>query len=86
MHESRLVADLIARVESEVDPATSRVTRLALRVGALSTLSAPALREGVEHHTARAWGYAPEVMVDRSTELDDAGATGVTLDSIQVED
>ena len=86
MHESRLVADLIARVEAEVDPATSKVTRLARRVGALSALSAPALREGVEHHAVRAWGYAPEVMVDRSVELDDPGATGVTLDSIQVED
>lgn len=86
MHESHVVADLIARVESEVDPATSRVIRLALRVGALSTVSPSALREGVEHHAARAWGYAPEVEVDRSAELDDPGAMGVTLDSIQVED
>lgn len=86
MHESHLVADLIARVESEVDPATSRVTRLALRMGALSTLSASALREGVEQHATRAWGYAPEVEVNRSVELDDPGAMGVILDSIQVED
>lgn len=86
MHESHLVADLIARVESEVDPATSRVTRLALRMGALSTLSVSALREGVEHHAVRAWGYAPEVKVDRSVDLDDHGAMGVILDSIQVED
>lgn len=86
MHESRLVAELIARVESEVDPASSRVTSLVLRVGALSSLSPSALREGVEHHAARAWGYQPEVEVDRSVELDDPAAMSVTLDSIRVED
>jgi hypothetical protein len=86
MHESRLVADLITRVESEVDPAVTRVTRLALRVGAMSSLSASALREGVEHHAVRAWGYTPAVVVRRSGEVDDPGATSVTLVSIQVED
>jgi Zn finger protein HypA/HybF involved in hydrogenase expression len=86
MHESRLVADLIARVESEVDPATIRVVGITLRVGALSTLSPPALREGVESHAARAWGYTPQVNVDRADEFDDPAAMSVTLDSIQVED
>jgi Zn finger protein HypA/HybF involved in hydrogenase expression len=86
MHESRLVADLIARVESEVDPATTKVIGIALRVGALSTLSPSALREGVESHAARAWGYAPEVKVDRAVELHDSTAMSVTLASIQVED
>lgn len=86
MHESRLVADLVARVEYEVDPAASRVTRLSLRVGALSSLSPSGLRKGIEQHAVRVWGYAPEVDVERSAELDDPGALSVTLDSIQVED
>jgi Zn finger protein HypA/HybF involved in hydrogenase expression len=85
MHESRIVADLITRVESEVDPATTKVVGLTLRVGALSALSPSALREGVESHAARAWGYAPEVKVDRSVELDDPAATGVRLESIHVD-
>ena len=86
MHESYLVKDLIARVESEVDPTTCRVTRLILRVGAMSTTSPSALREGIEFHAARAWGYAPQVDVGRSDDLEDAGAMSVTLDSIQVGD
>jgi Zn finger protein HypA/HybF involved in hydrogenase expression len=86
VHESRLVADLIARVEYEVDPAASRVARLSLRVGALSSLSQSGLREGIEQHATRVWGYAPEVDVERSVEPDDPGALSVTLDSIQVED
>lgn len=86
MHESRLVADLIARVECEVDPAKTRVIGITLRVGALSPLSPPALREGVESHAARAWGYTPLVNVDRADELDDPAAMSVRLDSIQVKD
>jgi Zn finger protein HypA/HybF involved in hydrogenase expression len=86
VHESHLVSDLIARVEAEVDPAVSRVSRLALRIGALSSLSPPALREGVELSSTRAWGYAPQVDIERSEDIDDPGGLGVTLVYIQVED
>ena len=85
MHESRLVAQLIGRVEAEVDPAETRVTRLGLRIGALSSLASAALRDGVEQHTVRAWGYAPAIEVERSDVIDDPGGLGVTLVSIQVE-
>ena len=85
MHESRLVAQLIDRVEAEVDPAAIRVTHLSLRIGALSSLASAALRDGVEEHTARAWGYAPDIEVERSDVVDDPGGLGVTLVSIQVE-
>lgn len=85
MHESHLVADLIARVESEVDPVSVRVSRLALRVGALYAVSAPALQDGIERHAIRTWGYAPEVIIEPSVDIDEPGATGVTLTSIRVE-
>lgn len=85
MHESRLVAQLIERIEAEVDPAETRITHLALRVGALSAVASAALRDGVEEHTARAWGYAPTIEVERSDVMDDPGGLGVTLVSIQVE-
>lgn len=85
MHESRLVAQLIDRVEAEVDPAETRVTHLALRIGALSPLASATLRDGVEEHVARAWGYAPDIEVERSDVIDDPGGLGVTLVSIQVE-
>lgn len=86
MHESRLVAQLIGRVEDEVDPAETRITHLALRIGALSSLASAALRDGVEEYTARAWGYAPHVEVESSDVIDEPGGLGVTLVSIQVED
>lgn len=85
MHESRLVAQLIGRVEAEIDPAETRITHLALRIGALSSLASAALRDGVEEHTVRAWGYAPNIEVERSAVIDDPGGLGVTLVSIQVE-
>lgn len=86
MHESTLVADLIASVESEVDPAKTRVLHLTVRIGALSTLSLRGLRQGIEHRAALAWGYSPEVEIQDSDDLDDPSATGVRLVSIRVED
>lgn len=86
MHESGLVAQLIARVESEVDPAETRVTRLALRIGALSSVAPAALRQGIEEHAAAAWGYAPDIAVEPSDDGGDSAGFGVTLVSIQVED
>jgi len=86
VHESGLVAQLIARVESELDPAETRVTRLALRIGAMSSVAPAALRQGIEEHTAGAWGYAPEIEVERSDDVGDSAGFGVTLVSIQVED
>jgi hypothetical protein len=85
MHESRLVADLIARVESEVDPVRVRVSRLALRVGPLYPASRAALQVGVQRHAIRSWGYAPKVVVEPSGDIDEPGAMGATLTSIQVE-
>ena len=85
MHESHLVADLVARVESEVDPGSVRVSRLTLRVGALSSVSPAGLQHGIEHHTGRTWGYTPEVIVEPSFDIEEPGAVGVILTSIQVE-
>lgn len=85
MHESRVVADLIAAVESEVDPTATRVAGLTLRIGALLPSSPSAVKAGVEHQSILAWGYAPAVQVRRSEHLDDPAAVGVTLETIQVE-
>jgi Zn finger protein HypA/HybF involved in hydrogenase expression len=85
MHESHLVADLIARVESEVDPVSVRVSQLALRVGALYAVSARAPQDGIERHAIQTWGYAPDVVIEPSADIDEPGAMGVTLTAIQVE-
>lgn len=86
MHESTLVADLIAAVESEVDPAKTRVVRVTLGMGPLSTLSQRGLEQGIAQRAELTWGYSPEVEIQDSDELDDPAATGVRLVSIRVED
>jgi hypothetical protein len=86
MHESHLVADLMARVESEVDPLSVRVSRLQLRVGGLIAVSPAALQDGIERRAIRTWGYVPQVVVEPNSDIDDPGAMSVTLTSIQVED
>jgi Zn finger protein HypA/HybF involved in hydrogenase expression len=86
VHESHLVADLMARVESEIDPGGVRVTRVSLRVGALSGVSATALQDGFEQRAWLAWGYTPDVIVEDADDIEEPGAIGVTLISIQVED
>lgn len=85
MHESHLVADLIARVESEIDPGDVRVTRLNLRVGTLSGVSATALQDGLSQRAVLAWGYTPDVIVEHAEDIEEPGAIGVTLISMQVE-
>jgi Zn finger protein HypA/HybF involved in hydrogenase expression len=85
VHESHLVADLMARVESEIDPGGVRVTRLTLRVGALSGVSATALQDGIEQRAMLAWGYTPDVIVEHTDDIEEPGTMGVTLISMQVE-
>jgi Zn finger protein HypA/HybF involved in hydrogenase expression len=86
MHESHLVADLMARVESEIDPIRVRVSRLDLQVGELSALSPTAVKEGIERRAKLTWGYTPQVVVDASPDIDGTGAMGVTLTSIKLVD
>ena len=83
MHESRVVADLMRRVEQESKGA-GQVRRVTLRVGALAGLSAHSLRHGVEHYAGERWGYLPDVVVERSTDPTGPDAQGVVLVSIGV--
>lgn len=82
MHESRLVEDLVARAEMEA--AGAPVTRMVLRLGALSPVEAPALAEGIRDHTTRAWGRAPAVEIEASDDPTDAHALAVVLKSVTV--
>lgn len=86
MHESTVVAELIAVVESEVDPAKTRVVRLTLGMGPLSTLSPRGVQQGIAQRAALNWGYSPEVEIQDTDELDGPAAAGVRLVSIRVED
>lgn len=83
MHESRVVADLMRRVEQESKDA-GQVERVTLRVGALAGFSAESLRHGIDHYAEERWGYLPEVVVERSTDPTEPDAQGVVLVSIRV--
>ena len=83
MHESRIVADLMRRVEEESRRA-GRVSSLRLRVGALAGVTPDALRHGVDHYAVDRWGYSPEVVVEQSVDPTDPDALGVRLISVKV--
>lgn len=83
MHESRVVADLMRRVE-EASRGAGRVSSLRVRVGALAGVTPDALRHGVGHYTEDRWGYSPDVVVEQSVDPTDPDALGVRLVSVKV--
>lgn len=83
MHESRIVADLMRRVEEESRRA-GRVRSLRIRVGALAGVTPDALRHGVDHYAVDRWGYSPEVVVEQSVDPTDPDSLGVRLISVKV--
>lgn len=82
MHESRLVQDLVTRAEIEAEGAP--VTRMVLRLGALSAVNATALEQAIRDRTSMEWGRAPAVDIERSQDPTDARALNVVLVSIGV--
>ena len=83
MHESRVVADLMRRVE-EASRGAGRVSSLRFRVGALAGVTPDALRHGVGHYAVDRWGYSPDVVVEQSVDPTDPDALGVRLVSVKV--
>ena len=86
MHERALMADLLREIEAvaRADGAT-RVTRVSVRLGALSHFTEEHFREhfvDVSHGTV-AEGAAVEAVLE--DDLDDPRAAGVVLESLEVE-
>lgn len=84
MHESRLVADLVAKAEAESTGSPGKIKRLNFRIGALCGVPADALRHGVAAQAAARWGHQPEITIDESDDPVDPNALGVVLVSIQM--
>jgi len=86
MHEASLVTWLVRRVEAvAAEEKAARVTRVAVRVGALSAVSAAHLSE---HFTRAATGtVARDAALDVtvSADVSDPSAGGVVLEGVEVE-
>ena len=79
MHESRLVADLVAQAEAQAPGAPQEITRLELRIGAMAAATPAALRHGVGDLVMARWGTQPELEIEQSDDLADPSALGVVL-------
>jgi len=85
MHESRLVADLMAAADRHLaDP--SRITGLTFQIGALSVVTPDALRHGVTESARARWGSEPDITIHQSPDPSATNALGVMLVSLRVED
>jgi Zn finger protein HypA/HybF involved in hydrogenase expression len=82
MHESRLVADLIAQAEAEAAGAPRDITRLRLRIGAMAPATPAALHHGVGDLAMARWGTRPELEIEQSEDPTDPAALGVVLVAI----
>jgi len=83
MHEEALLRDLRRKLE-EIgrDHPGERIRRVTLRVGALSHLTAPALRARWAETTARTPAESSELVVEVGRDPHDPGALGVVLASV----
>ena len=86
MHERALMRDVLTRIE-EVARAesASRVTRVDVRLGALSHFTPEHFREHFEDASRGTVAEGALVVASLSERTDDAGAAGVVVESVQVE-
>ena len=86
MHERALMADLMREIEAIArDGGATRVTRVSVRLGALSHFTEEHFRE---HFVDASRGtLAAGALVDAvlASDVDDPRATGVVLESVEVE-
>ena len=85
MHESRLVADLVAQAEAQAPGAPQAITKMRLRIGAMAPATPAALRHGVGDLAMARWGTRPDLEIEQSEDPADPAAMGVVLVSIGVD-
>lgn len=87
MHESRLVADLVNRIEEEVARSgASRVLGARLQIGALSHVTPESLREHLVLAIGESAIGVPIFEITKMTDTSDPTALDVRLVSISVAD
>ena len=86
MHEHALMVDLMRKIEAEaIASGGGRVTRIRVRLGALSHFSAAHFREHFEDTSRGTVAEGAEVEAELRTDPTEPEAQGVVLESIDVE-
>ncbi len=86
MHERKLMEDLIAKIESEASAQHARrVTRVRVRLGALSHFTEGHFREHFVDAARGGIAEGAEVETELRTDPTEPEAQGVVLESIDVE-
>ena len=86
MHERALMVDLMRKIEAEaLGAGGGRVTRIRVRLGALSHLTAKHFREHFEDASRGTLAEGAEVEAEIRTDPTEPEAQGVVLESIDVE-
>ena len=85
MHERRLTADLVREIEARARAAgAARVTRVRVRLGALSHFTEAHFREHFEHAAAGTVAEGAAVEAELGSDPTEPAAQGVVLESIDV--
>ena len=86
MHERAVLQDLVSRIAAIASAeGASRVTRVTLRLGALSHFTPAHFREHFEDATRGTVAEGAAVDAAMDSDLTDAYAQGVVLESIELE-
>jgi len=86
MHERALMTDLMRRIETEAETAgATRVTRIRVRLGALSHFTPEHFREHFEDASRGTVAEGAEVETELATDPTEPRAQGVVLESIDVD-
>jgi len=83
VHEKALMDDLMRKIEAEASGA--RVTRIRVRLGALSHFTEAHFREHFEHASRGTIAEGAAVEAELRSDPTEPGAQGVVLESIDVE-
>ena len=86
MHEKALMDDLMRKIEAEASTeGGARVTRIRVRLGALSHFTEAHFREHFEHASHGTIAEGAEVEAELRTDPTEPDAQGVVLESIDLE-
>lgn len=87
MHEQSLIRALVRQLEQVAEAeGASKVTAVRVRCGALSHFTPEHFREHFERAAAGTMAEGAEVTVELSGDIADPDASGLRLESVEVED
>lgn len=87
MHESSLMTDLMSKIESLAHQHQSqKVTRVKIKVGALSHISPEHLREHFRHASRGTVAETAFLDIESSADIQNEHANEILLDSVDIEE